>query len=91
MRKPIYRPEKLYVEDINDLVEADLEKGGPGSGKKGHKTVNVHGSHDSFHRPRPQYNSDVSKEYKETDRRSPGKKITDGMHYSERKKYEEKK
>lgn len=39
MRKLIYKPEKLYSEDINDLVEADLEKGGPGSGIKGHTTV----------------------------------------------------
>lgn len=37
--KPIYKPEKMYSEDINDLVEAELEKGGPGSGKRGHKTV----------------------------------------------------
>lgn len=56
------------------------------------RTKNVHGSDwDSFHKPSRPYNSDAKKEYKETDRRSPGKKITDGMHYSERKKYEEKK
>lgn len=39
MRNPIYKPEKVYNEDINDLVEADLEKGGAGSGIKGHSTV----------------------------------------------------
>jgi hypothetical protein len=34
MSKPIYKPQRPYSEDINDLVE----KGGPGSGKKGHVT-----------------------------------------------------
>ena len=32
--KPIYKSTKPYSEDINDLVE----KGGPGSGKRGHIT-----------------------------------------------------
>lgn len=34
-----YSPEKLYKSDINDLVEDDVVKGGPGSGVKGHKTT----------------------------------------------------
>lgn len=34
MSKPIYKPSKPYTEDINDLVE----KGGVGSGKRGHHT-----------------------------------------------------
>lgn len=33
MSKPIYKPSKPYTEDINDLVE----KGGVGSGIKGHR------------------------------------------------------
>lgn len=42
MRDPIYKPEKFYTDDINDLVQADLEKGGPGSGTKGHQTPKQH-------------------------------------------------
>lgn len=39
MNKPKYEPqEKPYSEDINDLVELELEKGGLGSGIRGHKT-----------------------------------------------------
>ena len=34
MPNPIYKPTKPYTEDINDLIE----KGGVGSGKRGHKT-----------------------------------------------------
>ncbi len=37
--KPKYKPEPLYQSDINDLVEAEMEKGGIGSGKKGHQTA----------------------------------------------------
>lgn len=29
---------KAYTEDLNDLVEADIQKGGVGSGKRGHTT-----------------------------------------------------
>lgn len=36
--KPIYKPLKLYKSDINDMVQDDLEKGGQGSGQKGHRT-----------------------------------------------------
>jgi hypothetical protein len=35
MSKPIYKPTKPYSEDINDLIE----KGGVGSGIKGHTTA----------------------------------------------------
>lgn len=38
--KPIYKPlKKSYSEDINDLVEDELNKGGVGSGVRGHKTL----------------------------------------------------
>jgi hypothetical protein len=37
MSKLIYHPQKFYQSDINDMVE-DLNKGGVGSGKRGHKT-----------------------------------------------------
>lgn len=40
MSKLKYGPqEKPYTEDINDLIEGDLEKGGVGSGKRGHTTA----------------------------------------------------
>lgn len=35
----IYKSEKPYSEDLNDLVEETLEKGGPGSGKRGHTST----------------------------------------------------
>lgn len=38
MSKPIYKPTKPYQDDLNDLVQDDILKGGPGSGVKGHKT-----------------------------------------------------
>lgn len=38
--KPKYSPEKLYKSDINDLVEDTMQKGGFGSGVRGHKTAN---------------------------------------------------
>lgn len=39
MSKLIYKPTQFYKSDINDLVEEELNKGGPGSGQKGHKTI----------------------------------------------------
>ncbi len=39
MHDPIYKASKPYSEDLNDLVKADIEKGGKGSGVKGHKTL----------------------------------------------------
>ena len=42
MSKLIYSPlKKSYNEDINDLVEETMTKGGVGSGKRGHKTANI--------------------------------------------------
>lgn len=39
MPKYMYKPlQKSYTEDLNDLVEVELQKGGPGSGRRGHKT-----------------------------------------------------
>lgn len=39
MSKLIYKAqEKPYSQDLNDLIEEDIEKGGVGSGKKGHQT-----------------------------------------------------
>src|SRR6266481_3671398 len=39
MHDPIYKAQaKPYADDLNDLIKADLEKGGPGSGTKGHIT-----------------------------------------------------
>lgn len=44
MRDPIYKAQaKPYQEDLNDLVKADIEKGGKGSGVKGHRTVSEAG------------------------------------------------
>lgn len=37
--KPKYSAPKLYDSDINDLVEEDMNKGGLGSGIRGHKTI----------------------------------------------------
>lgn len=37
--KQILKPVKPYTEDINDMVEGTIEKGGPGSGQKGHQTA----------------------------------------------------
>lgn len=43
MSHSIHKPlPKFYKSDINDLVE-DLVKGGPGSGKKGHRTATTMG------------------------------------------------
>lgn len=51
MRKLIYKSERPYTEDINDLIE----KGGAGSGKAGHKTVHqdelLHIEHVKVHSP----------------------------------------
>lgn len=41
---PKYKPDKFYTEDINDLVE----KGGAGSGVKGHLTLKDYHVHESM-------------------------------------------
>jgi len=39
--KPKYGPqERPYTQDINDLVAENIEKGGVGSGKRGHTSPN---------------------------------------------------
>lgn len=40
MSKLMYKPVPMYKSNINDMVEA-LEKGGPGSGKRGHTTAKI--------------------------------------------------
>lgn len=46
MNDPIYKAQpKPYSEDLNDLVKAEIEKGGQGSGVKGHITPQQHKKH----------------------------------------------
>lgn len=56
------RESKMKKSNLLSLLEK-LNKGGPGSGIKGHKTPIKEKDMPNFDRPRPAYNSDVNKEY----------------------------
>lgn len=51
--KPIYKPEKMYTDDINDLVEMELAKGGIGSGIRGHRTAKKQAQKQTSNRQAP--------------------------------------